>query len=386
MSLDSSRTKCLARLRAVAVLALMGSAGAWAQGTTGFPRAQEAINVKRSDLVLPLPGLDRQSPEAWSLTIEHPASRFVRVRFLDIRADGDEDFEVVVLGSGLVRADGYTRAAFTSRAAFWSRDIRGGTARIMVLPKGGRYPERVSFRLGEYIYQAPVAVLESLKNDDKEALTPVAELSGDAALQSAAKVVAKLRRAGYDANLSCSGFMVSVNHLLTNQHCIPTAATCSAVLVSFDWNPAAPDAVEPHRCRKIVAVSEALDFSLVELEWQPGGPAQRGSATLVARDPAPKEGLRIVQYPGLDEPIKVTNDDCGAATVPAASPVSGAHTDFGHNCDTKGGSSGSPVFDGTFSVVGLHHWGFVWHEPGFDRTNRAVRMRAVLNAIEQYLK
>ena len=52
--------------------------------------------------------------------------------------------------------------------------------------------------------------------------------------------------------------------------------------------------------------------------------------------------------------------------------------DFGHRCDTLGGSSGAPVLDlQSGRIVGLHHWGYLDSDP--DPVNQAVHFRLILD-------
>ena len=83
----------------------------------------------------------------------------------------------------------------------------------------------------------------------------------------------------------------------------------------------------------------------------------------------------IIQHPG-GEPKKFSLEGCVVAGLQRAG-ASAEPTDFGHECDTKGGSSGSPVFDRTTGrVVGLHHFGF---REGLDEpVNQAVEIGRIL--------
>src|SRR5262249_31995994 len=60
-------------------------------------------------------------------------------------------------------------------------------------------------------------------------------------------------------------------------------------------------------------------------------------------------------------------------------------SDFEHSCDTEGGSSGAPVFDEQYSLIGLHHHGFdldaATCEPK-DKVNKAVRVQAILDQLK----
>ena len=66
--------------------------------------------------------------------------------------------------------------------------------------------------------------------------------------------------------------------------------------------------------------------------------------------------------------------------VPISTSVAGVDNllnDFGHVCDTLGGSSGSPVVESTDgAVVGLHHWR--WPDGAKLPENQAVHIALIL--------
>jgi V8-like Glu-specific endopeptidase len=84
----------------------------------------------------------------------------------------------------------------------------------------------------------------------------------------------------------------------------------------------------------------------------------------------------MVQHPA-GEPKQVSRKGCFVSAL-SAQGVS-EKTDFGHKCDTLGGSSGSPVLNEQFAVVGLHHFGFEGADPWRDQ-NRAVSIDLIRNA------
>jgi V8-like Glu-specific endopeptidase len=94
------------------------------------------------------------------------------------------------------------------------------------------------------------------------------------------------------------------------------------------------------------------------------------------------ESLVLIQHPA-GEFKQVSIADCRVAGV-SRTGVAAAGTDFGHLCDSLGGSSGSPVVDGqTGRVVGLHHWGF--EEGAANPVNQAVHIGLVLDDLRTRL-
>ena len=80
----------------------------------------------------------------------------------------------------------------------------------------------------------------------------------------------------------------------------------------------------------------------------------------------------MVEHPA-GEAKQVSRIDCKAIANPVAGRAT--RTDFTHNCDTLGGSSGSGLLDSQLMVVGLHHFGIGGDEPKF---NRAVRVEPIV--------
>ena len=177
---------------------------------------------------------------------------------------------------------------------------------------------------------------------------------------------------------TCTGFLVGRRLLLTNQHCITSAELASAV-ADFGYDDASRAPVRI-RAEALIASSASLDYSLLLLAREPGPAYGR---LYVGSSPLSDEGhpLVIVQHPG-GRPKQVSIADCRAAGVRRLGLAPGDFSDFGHLCDTLGGSSGSPVLDWNGGrVVGLHHLGFREGSP--EPVNQAVHLARVLDDIKR---
>jgi hypothetical protein len=87
----------------------------------------------------------------------------------------------------------------------------------------------------------------------------------------------------------------------------------------------------------------------------------------------------IVQHPD-GRPKEISIDKCQLKGTKRMG-VSDT-SDFGHTCDTEGGSSGSPVISlGTNEVVGLHHFGF--SDDDVDPVNQGIYMGQILADIQK---
>ena len=175
---------------------------------------------------------------------------------------------------------------------------------------------------------------------------------------------------------TCTGFLVfTSSHVLTNEHCINSNKEMRSALVDFDFD-GGGSPMRSVRLSKLLDSNVELDYSLLEL----AEPADRSVLVLRSDSDADGRGLLIVQHPG-GEVKQVSIRDC-KVKGPQLPGTSATATDFGHTCDTLGGSSGSPVFDPTgLTVVGLHHFGFFDGDP--NPVNQAVRIGLVVEAIRK---
>ena len=313
----------------------------------------------------------------WRFAVKQPGSRFLRVHFTDIVDASTIDYRVVVLDSqDRVRFD-YPKADFAARRDFWSGLIDGDTMTVEVRAAGP--PNGLVFKLREYVFQAPSATLLSISGAND--LTHVIQLGNASPEYRAARAVAKLTFVTADGPAACTGFMVGDSVLLTNEHCVKSQEECETTVVLFGYEQdgsGTPQTGESTTCRKWIKSLFDLDVSVLQLDGTPG--ARWGRLDLLGRDVMANEPLLIVQHPA-GEPKQFSRVDCKVSTVDA--PGRAEHTDFGHVCDTKGGSSGSPVLDASLKVVGLHHYGFATDR--WSAENRAVRIKLIIDALQGVL-
>ncbi len=156
-----------------------------------------------------------------------------------------------------------------------------------------------------------------------------------------------------------TGFVVSPNLLLTNNHVLATAETARRSLVDFDFeddenfNPRTPIifGLDPDR---LFLTNDPLDYTLVAI--RPA--ALDGNITLATFGYLPlsdKQGKILV-----DEYVAVIQHPGGAPKKIALrnNKLVDVFDDFIHyTTDTDRGASGSPVFNDQWQVVGLHHAG-----------------------------
>jgi len=146
-----------------------------------------------------------------------------------------------------------------------------------------------------------------------------------------------------------------------------------SALVDFDYDSsrASPSTL---RLTEIVAKDPELDFALLRL----AEPSGRWPLRLESREPSEDQALLIIQHPA-GEPKQVSVLDCrvsGAQITGLTTKL----TDFGHLCDTLGGSSGSPVQDiKSGTVIGLHHLGF--RSGHADPVNQAVKIGLIIQRL-----
>jgi hypothetical protein len=264
---------------------------------------------------------------------------------------------------------------------FWSVEIAGDAAKVEVYSVEPANPVRLVIDRLAVQKEVPKDHTITGKNDMRPIYDPL-----EPWIKQAGSAVARLNFMGDDGLwYYCTGFLLTPDLLLTNQHCLATPEEARSAAVEFDYD-SAQAAVKTARVRQLEAFDYALDYSLVRLVK-----AENRKVLAVDETPHAAENLVIIQHPG-GQPKQVSIKECGTDGV----AVEGRHlpdqhspgqnppgdpakmTDFAHTCDTMPGSSGSPVLDRELKqVVGLHHFGFDDGKP----FNRAVRIGLILKNI-----
>jgi hypothetical protein len=201
----------------------------------------------------------------------------------------------------------------------------------------------------------------------------------DAWILDLGRSVARLRIVGdFGGTFTCTAFLVTPALMLTNQHCIASNAEAKSTKVDFDFNIPGPPG-EVGELTELLESDFELDYAVVRLKE----PVSRPPLELEVIRPNDDDQLLIIQHPG-GEPKQISLADCIVDNV-VVEGRGGGMTDFGHKCDTLGGSSGSPVIDfADRKVVGLHHLGI---EEGSNKLfNRASHIELVLADMDEEVR
>ncbi len=171
-----------------------------------------------------------------------------------------------------------------------------------------------------------------------------------------------------------SGFLIATDLLLTNHHVLPDEQTAAATVAEFNYQVAwggEPEPVRRFTCdASFFRNDKALDYAIVRLNGAPGD--LYGFVNLARRaEPTVNDFVSIIQHP-QGGPKKIAFTD---------NKVSAVFDDLvQYSTDTEPGSSGSPVFNQDWELVGLHHRGGGLAGPDGKKyfTNEAIQIGAVV--------
>jgi V8-like Glu-specific endopeptidase len=312
----------------------------------------------------------------WTRREERLGAKYVRLRFSEITDQSPVDYTVLVRDRNGRVVEKYTKSEFSARRDFWTGVIDGDYARAEVVAV--TRPSGLTFKLSEIAFQQNMGAPFSITlPDDRE---PVINYRNVPQLFSRSRPVAKLTFIADGSSFMCTGFMIDDERMLTNEHCINRDDTCVTAVAIFGYEISESGTVnigEKHACSKLIGFSHELDVALIKLVGSPG--TVWGKLQLNARAIVQGEQAYLIQHPA-GEPKQISRKDCAVTTILADGNASS--TDFGHKCDTLGGSSGSPILGSDFTVVGLHHFGFDSSTTRWRDENRAVRMERIMSWLQ----
>jgi hypothetical protein len=256
----------------------------------------------------------------------------------------------------------------------WSDEVSGDVAHVeLQRTSAGTSP---AVTIDQYATRVIPTVQQAISGEDQRIRI------GDAPLRVRrwASAIARLRfMIAGQGEATCTAFLVGTRLLLTNDHCISSEEEALSAFADFKYDLAGATPVHL-RVAHLVAHDHAMDYALLQLASEPSADIIRVHFVQESAQPTDKQPLFIIEHPsGLPKQASIA--DCAIAGLSKVGLSPGVISDFGHTCDTLGGSSGSPVLDwNTGVVVGLHHLGFL---PGQkDPVNQGVHIWQVLNKLK----
>jgi hypothetical protein len=288
-------------------------------------------------------------------------------------------------------SDDRERWALTPQSSvndFWSSEIKGSRARV-VIRADAAVADKLQVIIDKVAFLRAITIPQTMINSKLQRITKATD-----PIRLAGRAVARLviQPDGKDAPVSCTGFLVGNDILMTNRHCIRSGSEARDADVQFDYD---EDDAEPVQVavKELLLTSCDLDFVLLRLDQSFACKTAACNTAFerrplpLARNPSLISGqtkLVAIQHPD-GEAKQVSTEGCIADQL-GLMGSSSTLTDFAHKCDTKEGSSGTPVQlisdTGTVgAVVGLHHLGFRLdsvNDEAPKQINRAVNTREII--------
>ncbi|MBI2521166.1 MAG: trypsin-like peptidase domain-containing protein [Bdellovibrio sp.] len=201
----------------------------------------------------------------------------------------------------------------------------------------------------------------------------VTELDGSNPIRQNAKKVADLSLPAVESR--CTGFLIGEDVLMTNHHCVTTAADAVGAKANFGHETGQAGEALTFTCDEFIGNNEEFDFALLRCKGKPG--RTLGVVTLSGQNLQTGDKIYVVQQ-NCDYYL---NRKCDWSKKYARGTIKGTNSDgdYKHDADTLGGSSGSPVFsEASNLVVALHHAGYGNNGLGRGVENYAVPMSKVV--------
>ena len=311
----------------------------------------------------------------WTRKFEALGTRGIQLEFINIddKSTADYTVEFRSRSGNLLKQGSLSREKFRAHPVYLTPPLLTDYVEVQIV--GTQKPVGLSFVLkSAKVKRNSGAPFSITIPDEREQIIEYEKDRPD--LFKVSRAVAKLSFLKNGIPYVCTGFMISENMMLTNEHCINSASLCATAYAMFDYvvdRHGTESLGESVACLGVHKVSANLDAALLRLEGEPG--KKFGIARISRSATKIDNALIMVQHPA-GEAKQVSRLGC-IVSQEAAEGVTSTKTDFAHKCDTLGGSSGSPIFDDrSLEVVGLHHFGFGGFPPWTDQ-NRAVHIQHV---------
>lgn len=344
--------------------------------------------------------------------IPHPGARYLRAR-IEVPDAGNCDWLLTVRDADYHVIQTLDRHDFQNNPNRWTNRVprvsRGPAAdpvsKIVFTLSGCRNAATPEIRFPEYIMMSEKTKnpYYSLQVPNVATYKPLYGLtdSENAGINKPLGDYVGFMMGSWDrVSWTCSGVFLAENLFLTNWHCggprefeqngqpivFPEngywnhqIVKDTIVDISFDDDGLSMEYIGS----KLVAMDPDLDFALLEVV--PLDASKRMLPVPINLGPLTNgQAIKIVHHPEA-LPKRITLG-CRIENANFDSWRQGvAGVDFSHNCDTEGGSSGSPVFNSNNELIGLHHRGFKVNPTTCqeqDKVNKAVRISKIFEYLQ----
>ena len=296
-------------------------------------------------------------------------SESLRLHFADIIVPDGADVTLLIRNITGSIIDSYDAERLRQMSDQWSLAIPGDYALLSLMAPAS--PVGLSLKVDAVAHT--IWPGHDLSIIGPSNLQPIRDYAKDALVSGLSRAVAKLSFIEGTSAFVCTGFLITDELLMTNEHCVNTPALCATTIAYFGFELRPDGFVDPgrqFRCSQLVAVNHQLDFAVLRIAQSPG--ATYGKLSLSPQVLSSNEAAFIVEHPA-GRAKEIALHDC--RLVQLSVPGNAPGTDLSHSCDTEGGSSGSPVFTAQGKVIALHHFGI---GGAFPDRNRAVLMTRIL--------
>lgn len=383
----------MSRFRLAALLLVACASGATAQ-TVGLSRDRLRELLPTDSVIQPLgvqpEWVDRSGPGIYwrraSQTNVH--APYYALHFAGFRDDSGAAWRLSIENPNGVELLSFGPSNHRS-GDFWTEDLHAD--RLVFVIESDRKPTGLTFTIDRWLIADPKPAVRSILVPNDPKIEPIGKYRNDDSVWRPSRAIAKLSIKDGDKRYSCTGFLIGLDHLLTNEHCIPagiavrTKGICSdAIEVLFNYD---GDGAQPSQslCTEVLEKDAGLDYVVVRLAGGPGRSfgVLRLETTRLPRG-GPAEPLRVIQHPdGRPKAVAIQRCRTDRVGVPGIED-GGVIRTSSTPATRKEAAPALRSLDESGRVIGLHHFGFT--EDAARRRNQAVLMQRVVASFPNDLK
>ena len=348
----------------------------------GWERAEVFTPSEITELAVPsLVNIEEQKSEiAWRDTFGKigTGNRGISVLIRDFFAS-DSNWELLIRNSEWEIVDRIDSSVLISDhnivpGEFWTPSYESSEITIELRKQLGT---KIRFKVSHIATKINSPVSQSVIDSSDSQIESYLSFKGDKLIDPVANKVGRVLIKNLSRNVeeSCTGFLVTKNEVITNQHCmaeLKVGEKCSGVSIDLFFD--VEGANKRFQCKQVTAINYPLDLARFELTRDV---EKFDKAMEIARCTREQDALFLVHHPG-GKAKHITFSRCNLSGLPFHGRNVSRYSQekykdtqaIYHTCDSLGGSSGGPLVNHKGELVAVHSGGFRSTSP--IRLNRAT--------------